>query len=78
VKWVWAEFTADILNLGNLLDDNWGQIKRFSAFGTPQPVTINSTTGLYTFTGVGSKAIVQSDNDLDSRWKVQLGVRISF
>jgi hypothetical protein len=78
VKWVWAEFTADILNLGNLLDDNWGQIKRFSAFGTPQPVTINSTTGLYTFTGVGSKAIVQSDNDLDSRWKVQLGMRISF
>lgn len=78
VKWVWAEFTADILNLGNLLDDNWGQIKRFSAFGTPQPVTINSTTGLYTFTGVGSKAIVQSDNDLDSRWKVQLGIRVSF
>jgi hypothetical protein len=78
VKWVWAEVTADILNFTNLLDSNWGQIKRFSAFGTPQPVTLNSTTGLYTFTGVGSKAIVQSDNDLDSRWKIQLGCRISF
>jgi hypothetical protein len=78
LKWVWAEFTCDILNFTNLLDDNWGQIKRYSAFGTPQPVTLNSTTGLYTFTGVGSKAIVQSDNDLDSRWKVQLGMRISF
>ena len=33
---------------------------------------------LYTFTGVGAKAIVQSDQDLDSRWKVQLGIRISF
>jgi hypothetical protein len=77
VKWVWAEFTADILNFTNLLDDNWGQIKRFSAFGTPQPVTISSA-GLYTYTGVGSKAIVQSDQDLDSRWKVQLGIRVSF
>jgi outer membrane receptor for ferrienterochelin and colicin len=78
VKWVWAEFTADILNFTNLLDDNWGQIKRFSTFGTPQPVTLNSTTGFYTYTGVGSKATVQSDQDLDSRWKVQLGIRVSF
>src|SRR5438270_3696061 len=78
VKWVWAEVTADILNFTNLLDDNWGQIKRYSTFGTPQPVTLNSTTQVYTFTGVGSKAIVQSDQDLDSRWKVQLGIRISF
>lgn len=77
VKWVWAEFTADILNFTNALDSNWGQIKRYSAFGTPQPVTL-STAGVYTYTGVGSKAIVQSDQDLDSRWKVQLGIRISF
>jgi hypothetical protein len=78
VKWVWADLTCDILNFTNLLDDNWGQIKRYSAFGTPQPVTLNSTTGRYTYTGVGSKAIVQSDQDLDSRWKVQLGIRLSF
>jgi len=78
VKWVWAEVTADILNLTNLLDSNWGQIKRYSAFGTPQPVTLNSTSGLYSFNGVGAKAIVQSDQDLDSRWKVQLGIRVSF
>jgi hypothetical protein len=77
-KWVWAELTADILNFTNMLDDNWGQLKRFSAFGTPQPVTLNSTTQRYTYTGVGAKAIVQSFDDLDSRWKVQLGVRISF
>jgi hypothetical protein len=77
VKWVWAEFTADILNFTNMLDDNWGQIKRFSTFGTPQPVTL-STAGVYTYTGTGSKAIVQSDQDLDSRWKVQLGIRLSF
>ena len=78
VKWVFAEFTADILNFTNLLDDNWGQLKRYSNFGTPQPVTLNSTTQLYSYTGVGSKATVQSNDDLDSRWKVQLGVRISF
>ena len=61
VKWVWAEFTADILNFTNMLDSNWGQDKRFSAFGTPQPVTLNSTTACYTYTGVGAKATVQSD-----------------
>jgi Carboxypeptidase regulatory-like domain/TonB dependent receptor len=77
VKWVSAEITADILNFGNLLDSNWGQIKRYSTFGTPQPVTLSSA-GLYTYTGVGSKATVQSDQDLDSRWKIQLGCRISF
>jgi hypothetical protein len=78
IKWVWADITCDILNFTNLLDDNWGQIKRYSAFGTPQPVTLNSTTGRYTYTGVGSKATVQSTEDLDSRWKIQLGCRISF
>lgn len=78
LRWVSAEITADILNFGNLLDDNWGQIKRYSAFGTPQPVTLNSTTGRYTYTGTGAKATVQSENDLDSRWKIQLGCRISF
>jgi hypothetical protein len=80
VKWVWAEFTADVLNFTNLLDDNWGQIKRFSTFGTPQPVTLSNAgpTGVYTYTGVGSKATVQSNEDLDSRWKVQLGIRVSF
>jgi hypothetical protein len=80
VKWVWAEFTADILNFTNMLDSNWGQIKRYSTFGTPQPVTLSSAgaTGTYTYTGVGSKATVQSENDLDSRWKIQLGIRISF
>jgi hypothetical protein len=77
VKWVWAEFTADILNFTNMLDNNWGEIKRFSAFGTPQPVTL-STAGVYSYTGVGSKAIIQSSEDLDSRWKVQLGIRVSF
>jgi hypothetical protein len=78
VKWVWAEFTADILNFTNMLDNNWGQIKRYSSFGTPQPVTISSA-GLYTFNnGVGTKPTIQSSEDLDSRWKIQLGIRISF
>jgi hypothetical protein len=79
VKWVWAELTADILNFTNLLDDNWGQIKRYSAFGTPQPVSYNTASDTYTFLPkVGTRPTVQSDNDLDSRWKVQLGVRLSF
>jgi hypothetical protein len=78
VKWVWAEFTADILNFTNMLDSNWGQIKRFSTFGTAQPVAL-STAGVYTFNnGTQTKPIVQSTEDLDSRWKIQLGVRISF
>jgi hypothetical protein len=78
VKWVWAEFTADILDFTNMIDPHWGQIKRYSTFGTPQPVTLNSTTQFYTYTGTGAKATVQSNEDLDSRWKVQLGIRVSF
>jgi hypothetical protein len=79
VKWVTAEVTADILNFTNLLDDNWGQIKRYSTFGTPQPVSYNSTAGTYTFLPkVGTRPTVQSENDLDSRWKIQLGMRFSF
>ncbi|MEY2564554.1 MAG: hypothetical protein QOH88_2747 [Verrucomicrobiota bacterium] len=78
VKWgINAEFTADILNFTNMLDDNWGQIKRFSNFGTPQPISI-STAGVYTYTGTGAKATIQSSEDLDSRWKIQLGIRLSF
>lgn len=79
VKWVWAELTCDILNFTNMLDNNWGQIKRYSNFGTPQPVAFNSTTQRYTFNnGTGTKPIVQSSEDLDSRWKIQLGIRVSF
>jgi hypothetical protein len=77
VKWINMELTADILNFTNMLDSNWGQIKRYSTFGTPQPVTL-STADVYTYTGVGSKATIQSFDDLESRWKVQLGVRVSF
>lgn len=77
VKWINMELTADILNFTNMLDSNWGQIKRYSAFGTPQPVTL-STAGVYTYTGVGSKATIQSFDDLESRWKIQLGIRVSF
>jgi hypothetical protein len=79
LHWINAELTADILNFTNMLDDNWGQIKRFSSFGTPQPVTFSTANGgTYTYTGVGSKATVQSFEDLDSRWKIQLGIRVSF
>jgi hypothetical protein len=78
LKWINAEFTADILNFTNMLDNNWGQIKRYSAFGTPQPVAL-STAGVYTFNqAVGTKATIQSFDDLESRWKIQLGIRVSF
>ncbi|MGI9088934.1 MAG: TonB-dependent receptor [Chthoniobacterales bacterium] len=79
VKFIAAEFTVDVLNLTNLIDSSKGQIKRYSNFGTPQPVAFNSSTGKYTFNpAVGTSPTVQSENDLDSRWKVQLGVRLTF
>ncbi|MFL6530183.1 MAG: carboxypeptidase regulatory-like domain-containing protein [Chthoniobacterales bacterium] len=79
VKFVEAEFTVDVLNLTNLIDDSKGQIKRYSSFGTPQPVTFNTTTGKYTFVpGRGTEPTVQSSENLDSRWRVQLGVRLTF
>lgn len=78
VRWVDVEATVDILNLTNLIDDSRGQIKRYSTFGTPQPVTINSTTGVYTYTGAQSLPTVQSVDDLESRWRIQFGLRVTF
>ncbi|MGI8482447.1 MAG: TonB-dependent receptor, partial [Chthoniobacterales bacterium] len=79
VKWVDVEATVDILNVLNLVDDSRGQIKRYSTFGTPQPVALNSTTGVYTFNdGTGTSPTVQSFDDLESRWRIQLGLRVTF
>lgn len=79
VKFVEAEFTVDVLNLTNLIDDSKGQLKKFSNFGTPQPVTYSTTTGKYTFVpNRGTAPTVQSSENLESRWRVQLGVRLTF
>ncbi|MDQ6625803.1 MAG: carboxypeptidase regulatory-like domain-containing protein [Verrucomicrobiota bacterium] len=79
VKFIDAEFTVDVLNLTNLIDSSKGQLKRYSGFGTPQPVVFNSTTQKYTFNpAVGTEPTVQSIDDLESRWRVQLGMRLSF
>lgn len=79
IKFIDAEFTVDVLNLTNLIDSSKGQLKRYSAFGTPQPVVFNSTSQKYTFNpAVGTEPTVQSLDDLESRWRVQLGMRFSF
>ncbi|MDQ6626491.1 MAG: hypothetical protein M3Y69_10215, partial [Verrucomicrobiota bacterium] len=79
VKFIDAEFTVDVLNLTNLIDSSKAQLKRYSNFGTPQPVVFNSTTQKYTFNpAVGTTPTVQSIDDLESRWRVQLGMRLSF
>ncbi|CAN5689283.1 TonB-dependent receptor [soil metagenome] len=79
IKMIDLEFTVDVLNFTNLIDDSRGQIKRYSSFGTPQPVTYNTATDRYTFDPRrGTVPTVQSFDDLESRWRVQFGFRASF
>jgi len=82
-----AELTLDIMNIGNLFNDDWGQIDDYGFFSTRRIgnfAGIDPATGkyVYRFTGADSTAIQEVNGDGVntgvSRWSVQATFRYRF
>lgn len=81
---VQAEVFANLLNVGNLLDDKWGLVQElpFSYKRGVAGTTYNTATGqyAYTFTPTSLDPIpISTDtSSSNSRWQLQAGMRIRF
>jgi hypothetical protein len=72
------QLTADVFNLTNLLNDNWGQTYFVSnSFNSTSSVGLTKVSGeTFSFTKPTQKPYTV--DQIASRWQVQLGVRLSF
>ena len=83
-----AEVSLDIMNFGNLLNKDWGQINDYGFYATRRVANyagIDPTTGkyVYNFTGSTDNESLQEINDDGintgvSRWSVMLGIKYKF
>ncbi len=72
------EFTADILNFGNLLSSKWGVVQSPITV-QPIEITVDNTTQIPTYKFDSTlKKTYSYENGLDSRWQAQFGVRYIF
>ena len=67
--------SMDIMNVGNLLNKNWG--RTFGGNNYYSPVSYNNKTGVYTFTG-GKDYDKYTYSDFYSRFRGQVGVKYTF
>lgn len=71
------QFSIDILNVGNLINSNWGLVQQPNAV-QPIGVTVDASgVPTYTFDPSLQKTFVY-DSSLLSRWQMQFGLRYSF
>jgi hypothetical protein len=72
------QFSIDILNVGNLINSDWGLVQVPTSV-QPIGVTVDSATKVptYTFNGTQTKTF-NYDASLLSRWQAQFGVRYIF
>lgn len=72
------QFTWDILNIGNLLNSNWG-VHQLPVNSQPVGVSVDPATlePTYTF-DVEQKSTFVDDYSLMSRWQMQFGLRYIF
>ncbi|MBK5210572.1 MAG: TonB-dependent receptor, partial [Flavobacteriaceae bacterium] len=71
------QFSIDILNIGNLVNSNWGLVQQPNAV---QPIGVSvdgAGTPIYTFNPDLKNTFVY-DASLLSRWQMQFGLRYSF
>jgi hypothetical protein len=73
------QLSADILNIGNLLNSNWGVRQWAGQTGLSQPIAVSVADGTPTYSFDESQtSAIQTRFDLSSRWRMQFGVRYSF
>jgi hypothetical protein len=73
------QLSLDLLNVGNLLDSNWGVRKVASASATsPLTLTGFNSAGAPVFNFSGATKTFTDDPDLLSRWRAQVGLRYFF
>ncbi len=81
------ELSLDLLNVGNLINSDWGLIEDFGFFSTQRVANyagIDPATGryVYNFRNPDSPGIQENNNDKGntavSRWSVMLGLRYRF
>jgi hypothetical protein len=72
------QLTADVFNLTNLLNDNWGQTYFVSnSFNSTSSVGLAKVSGeTFSFTKPTQKPYTV--DQISSKWQVQLGIRLSF
>jgi hypothetical protein len=72
------QFSIDVLNLGNLLNSDWGLVQVPTSV-QPIGVSVDPNTNIptYTFSGTQTKTF-NYDASLASRWQAQFGIRYIF
>ncbi|WP_246000378.1 TonB-dependent receptor [Pontibacter diazotrophicus] len=76
------QFSADVLNLPNMINKNWGIEKRFVTANPLQFKSIDSENNpVYNFQNRNGELVTQPFEDVittSSTWRLQLGLRYSF
>lgn len=75
------QVSLDVLNLGNLINSNWGTRQIASTTRLVQPLGIDnvSAAGVPTYSfDTAQKSTYYNDFSLNSRWQIQLGLRYRF
>ncbi len=70
------QLSLDVLNLGNLLNSDWGLIQQPNSV-QPIGVSVVNNVPTYTFNGALTKTFAY-DASLASRWQAQFGIRYIF
>jgi Carboxypeptidase regulatory-like domain len=73
------QISFDFVNLGNLLNSNWGVRKYATTSGYFQPISVayNNNNPVYSF-DPSLKSTITTSPDLPSRWQMQIGARYIF
>ncbi|MEO6732812.1 MAG: carboxypeptidase regulatory-like domain-containing protein [Ferruginibacter sp.] len=74
-----VQFSIDIQNFGNMLNNKWGVRKYATTAGFYQPLSVASNAGVPVFTfDPSQKNTFTASPDLISRWQMQFGLRYIF